>query len=201
MKAPASPGPAAERRLLERCLAGDETAWEELVRRLRAPARAAAERTIVKALGAVDPAEVEEAEQAAFSELVADSYAALRRFNWGCSLGTYVSVIAARAAVDLVKLRMREERTRGGAERLAELARTHAVAADPERSALDAELSESISGAIGQLPGGQALSARLYYFDGCSVGEIAEYRGVPYGTVTSDLRRAREALRHMLGKD
>ena len=51
------------------------------------------------------------------------------------------------------------------------------------------------------LPEEQRLAVTLYYYDGLSVGEIAQVLGAPQGTVKSRLSRGRDKLRERLREE
>ena len=51
------------------------------------------------------------------------------------------------------------------------------------------------------LPEEQRLAVTLYYYDGLSVGEIAQVLGAPQGTVKSRLSRGRDKLRKRLREE
>ena len=51
------------------------------------------------------------------------------------------------------------------------------------------------------LPEDQRLVVTLYYYDGLSVGEIAQVLGAPQGTVKSRLSRGRDKLRERLREE
>jgi RNA polymerase sigma factor (sigma-70 family) len=203
-------GPEAtdERALVERCLSGDEAAWAEFVARYGPAARKAASRVLVKAAGGASDADVADAEQTCMSHLVADDFAALRRFRWRCAVSTYVAVLAARAACDIVSARHTASAGSGGA---ADSARSRADAGteelgrladilpggggDPVAALAGAEVREMIEKVLAELPPAQALTVRLFYFEGLSPREIAAFRRVAYNSVLSDLHRGRQRLR------
>jgi len=194
--AASGPESNAERELIERCVAGDDAAWESFVESFGPVVRRAAEFALAKATGAAGSPDVDDAVQAALSELVENEFATLRRFEWNCGLKTYVSVIAARAAYDLAS---RRDRVLGSSElevdRVSEVMPASEIG--PEAAASRAELAGRLMAAIGDLPAAQSLSATLHYVKGLPVKEIARLRRVPYNTAASDLHRAREALKRL----
>ncbi len=72
---------------------------------------------------------------------------------------------------------------------------TAAVSQEPLRLLLDAEVSEAVRKAIGELPPLQREALILFEYEELSLAEIAEVAGVDVGTVKSRLYRARERLR------
>ena len=194
-----------ERALVERCLSGDEAAWAEFVARYGAAARNAASRVLARKAGIASDADVADAEQACMSMLIADGFAALRRFRWRCAVSTYVAVLAARAACDMVRSRRSEgpggeadsarSRADAGTEELGRLAEILPGGVDPVTVAAGAEMREIIEKALAELPPAQALTVRLFFFEGLNPRDIAAFRRVPYNSVLSDLHRGRQRLR------
>ena len=71
----------------------------------------------------------------------------------------------------------------------------------PEEYAEDAEKRSTVLEAVESLPTQRRIMVVLYYYEGLSYKEIAEVLGVPMGTVTSGLSRAKETLlRKLEGK-
>ncbi|HEY4873433.1 MAG TPA: sigma-70 family RNA polymerase sigma factor, partial [Steroidobacteraceae bacterium] len=58
----------------------------------------------------------------------------------------------------------------------------------------------SVHDAMARLPQDQCLAVALVLIEGLSYKEAAQVMGVPLGTLTSRLARAREALQAMLGE-
>jgi RNA polymerase sigma-70 factor (ECF subfamily) len=72
------------------------------------------------------------------------------------------------------------------------------VEADPERTALEAERTRALSGALAAIADDQRVAIVLYDVEGYDYGEIAEMTGVSLGTVKSRIHRGRLALRGLL---
>jgi RNA polymerase sigma factor (sigma-70 family) len=75
----------------------------------------------------------------------------------------------------------------------------HAVTADPELLALQADDAALIARALRNLPDRFHQVLALREIEGLSYRELADAIGIPIGTVMSRLARAREALRAELG--
>ncbi len=71
-------------------------------------------------------------------------------------------------------------------------------AQEPLRLMLDAEISEAVRRAIGELPPLQREVLILFEYEELSLAEIAEIAGVDIGAVKSRLYRARQRLRILL---
>lgn len=69
---------------------------------------------------------------------------------------------------------------------------------DPERIAVDAERSRTLSAALGQITHDQRSAIVLYDVEGYDYAEIADMTGVSLGTVKSRIHRGRLALRGVL---
>ncbi len=70
--------------------------------------------------------------------------------------------------------------------------------ADPERTAIDAERTRALAGALAGITDDQRAAIVLYDVEGYDYGEIAEMTGVSLGTVKSRIHRGRLALRSLL---
>jgi RNA polymerase sigma-70 factor (ECF subfamily) len=70
--------------------------------------------------------------------------------------------------------------------------------ADPERTAIDAERTRALAGALAGITDDQRAAIVLYDIEGYDYGEIAEMTGVSLGTVKSRIHRGRLALRSLL---
>jgi RNA polymerase sigma-70 factor (ECF subfamily) len=73
-----------------------------------------------------------------------------------------------------------------------------AEAQEPLRLLLDAEISEAVRKAVGELPPLQREALILFEYEELSLAEIAEVAGADVGTVKSRLHRARQRLRILL---
>lgn len=77
---------------------------------------------------------------------------------------------------------------------------------EPERIADEAGLFEQaeehpVRAAVQKLPPKYRLAVHLYYYEELTVAEIAGLTGQKESTVKSQMHRAREMLRHLLGED
>ena len=72
------------------------------------------------------------------------------------------------------------------------------VEADPERTALEAERTRALRGALAAITNDQRAAIVLFDVEGYDYGEIAEMTGVSLGTVKSRIHRGRLALRGLL---
>lgn len=109
------------------------------------------------------------------------------------SLRSFLLAQAHGRAVDLIRS---EESRRRREERDAR--RTAHAAYDIEREVWDLEVSDKISGALGELPEEQRSAIVLAYFGGYTYREVASILGEPEGTVKSRIRSGLTRLRGTL---
>jgi RNA polymerase sigma-70 factor, ECF subfamily len=175
-----------DERLLEQAASGDETAFAVIYERHRGLVFRFAYRLSQSREVA------EEITHDCFLSLIKEP----QRFNTDkqkASLRTYLCA----AARNLVLKRLR----RAGAETAIDDFSEQLAAAEsqePLRLLLDAEVSEAVRKAIGELPHLQREALILFEYEELSLAEIAEVIGADVGTVKSRLHRARERLRAAL---
>jgi RNA polymerase sigma-70 factor (ECF subfamily) len=162
--------------LVDAARSGDRSAYGELVRRY--------ERAVISTgwsiLGDFHTA------QDLAQEVFVAAYQHLTTLRDSASFGTWVMRIAQRKS-----LRLRKQ----------------AAANRPERNFMDGfpapsdpatnELREELMRAVGQLPEHERLVVVLRYLDGHSVEAVANLSGRSVGTVTKQLSRAMQRLRHL----
>ncbi len=178
-----------DRELVDAWKAGDESAFEELVRRHEKRVY----RLLVRMMGSRE--EAEDVAQECFLSL----YRHGKRFRSEARFSTFVYRVAANAALNR---RRTLGRSRARMEKLAvrqaagdDLPQTPR---DPEDSTLGHELTQHVRDALETLSPSLRLPVVLYDIEGLPYGEIASILGVAEGTVKSRIHRARQALREQL---
>jgi RNA polymerase sigma-70 factor (ECF subfamily) len=172
-----------DERLLEQAASGDETAFAVIYERHRGLVFRFAYRLSQSRETA------EEITHDCFLSLIKEPQRFKTR-EQKASLRTYLCA----AARNLVFKRSR----RAGAETTIDDFSEQLAAAEsqgPLRLLLDAEVSEAVRKAIGELPPLQREALILFEYEEMSLAEIAEVAGADVGTVKSRLHRAREQLR------
>ena len=175
--------------LVERWQAGDESAFEILIRRHEQRVFG----LLMRMLG--NRAEAEEVAQEAFLSLHRHGH----RFRREARFSTFVYRVAANAALNrrrtLGRRRAREEA----------LARRQEVGLDlpssprdPEDAASGGEIQKRVQEALLELPPDLRMAIVLYDIEGQSYSDIAGSLRIPEGTVKSRIHRARNALRERL---
>jgi RNA polymerase sigma-70 factor (ECF subfamily) len=177
-----------DRQLLQRCLARQPHAWEDFVDRFLGLVVHVINHTSTTRSIAVSQHDLEDLASEVFMAILADDYAALRRFRGQSSLATYLTVISRRVVVkELLKRRIVPNQAEAGDMQHVE---DHAHATD-ERLANH----EEVHRLLGELEGEEADIVRLYHLEGKSYHEISQETGVPENSIGPVLSRARAKMR------
>ena len=173
-----------DRRLLERFVQGDQSAFVSLFRQFQREVHI----WILRITR--DPATADEALVEAFWR----AYRSRARFDASRSFGAWMRRIATNAAIDqLHKTReIRDEVRRGGS--------FDPPWHDPPKDNPPSHVSDSIRAAFDTLPPRLAVVARLALIEERPYAEIAEALDVPIGTVKSRVFRATRMLREELAR-
>src|SRR5437773_6877429 len=172
-----------ERELVERCRAGDERAFEELVDRYKDLVFA----LIARALQ--DRSRAEDLAQDVFLRI----HRGLPYFRGEARLSTWIYRIVANVCLQ------DHGRAPGGVS--LDEDRTPATRAASDRQFRDLELRDRLEKAIARLPANYRLLIAAHYLQGIQYEQLAEALGLPLGTVKTQLHRAKQQLRRMLETD
>jgi len=179
--------------LLEATRTGDETAFQELVRRYRNPITNFVYRMLNDYDRAVDLAQ----------ETFVRVYMNAERYQANYSFSTYIYRIASNLAI--TDLRQRKRRRlipipffsdKDGEELEIELPDTRQVAAD--EAMIEDERRQAVARAIASLPEKYRAAVVLRDIEGRSYEEISAVLGLSDGTVKSRINRARNLLKEKL---
>lgn len=172
--------------LITRWRAGDDRAFEQLVRRHEKRVF----RLLMRMMGSRE--EAEDVAQETFLSL----YRHGRRFRHEARFSTFVYRVASNAALNR---RRSLGRSRRRTQRLAlrQLAGDDLPSAppDPEDATSGGELAAHVQEALAALQPSLRMPVLLYDIEGLAYAEIAKILGVAEGTVKSRIHRARQALR------
>jgi RNA polymerase sigma-70 factor (ECF subfamily) len=173
-----------DRLLLERCLERKPRAWEDFVDRflgliLHIVDHCARCRSI--SLNADDR---EDMAAEVMLEMIRNDMSLLRRFRGGCSLATYLTVIARRI---VVRRMLAEAQTHFRTRRL-----NGSSVEAPDSKYLEKEEVEQL---IRRLDSREANIVRMYHLENRSYLEISQVMGVPESSIGPLLSRARAKLR------
>ena len=180
-----------DRNLLQRCLGQKPGAWNDFVDRflglvIHVISHSAQCRSIRLTADDRDDLASE-----VFLALVEDDFATLRRFRGGCSLATYLTVVARRVVV-------RELSRRNVRTPLDQVANIADGSVDIAKMLGDHEQVERL---LLELDGGEAAIVRMYHLEGKSYQEISSAVGMPENSVGPTLSRARTKMRAAAGNE
>jgi RNA polymerase sigma-70 factor, ECF subfamily len=187
---PESPG-IDERALIQRCIAGDTTAFEPLVEKYRQRVWRLAYQVLHDREEAWDVAQ----------EAFVRAFHSLPSFRGQSAFYTWLFRITVNVATDRHRQRGAQARA-FGPERVTEeeWARTTPdPGGGPEQQAARKEQRERIRSALDALPPKARTIIMLSDVEGLSYREIAEVLNCPIGTVMSRLHNARKRLKTLLG--
>jgi RNA polymerase sigma-70 factor (ECF subfamily) len=169
--------PTDDAALLRAHVAGDRTAFAELVRRHRDRLWAVALRTLGDREDAAD----------ALQEALISAYRSAHRFRGDSAVTTWLHRIVVNACLDRVRRR--------SARPTVPLADTDPVPVPP----VDSDTALDVRAALARLPVEQRAALVLVDVQGYSVAEAAEILDVAEGTVKSRCARGRARLAALLG--
>jgi RNA polymerase sigma-70 factor (ECF subfamily) len=180
------PEEIADAVLIERSLAGDETAFEQIVRRHQ--------KRIFRVAWAIlrDEAEADTVTQDTFVQ----AYLHLGRFERRSGLETWLTRIAINRARDVIRgrswVRLTSWSETGEEPRI-----PHPVDERPdgERHAIAAELGAAIERSVESLSAQQKMVFRMKHYEDRSLEDIAAALGLKAGTVRAHLFRAIHKIR------
>lgn len=173
----------SDRDLVERCQAGHDSAFEDLVRRHQARAVNVAWRLLGNREDAVEVA------QDAFVRV----YRTLDGFRGDCEFTTWLYRIVVNLAHN--KHRWWRRRGRAETETMDGVRQFADPTVPPDTAAIQNEFGRRLSEKIAALPASFREVLVLRNVEGLSYEEIAVVLGCTLGTVKSRIARAREALR------
>ena len=186
-----SPSEIDERGLIQRCIAGDATAFEPLVEKYRQRVWRLAYQVLHDREEAWDVAQ----------EAFVRAFHSLPSFRGQSAFYTWLFRITVNVATDRHRQRGAQARA-FGPERVSEeeWARTTPdPGGGPEQQAARKEQRERIRSALDALPPKARTIIMLSDVEGLSYREIAEVLNCPIGTVMSRLHNARKRLKALLG--
>lgn len=181
-----------ERKLVARCLTGEETAWIELVRRY-SPYVSHAVRSTRKAHSKTAQTEpdAEDLVATVFARLCEDDYRRLREFQWECSLSTWLFLTAVRLTRNhLQKERAEQKRLRT----ILEETLSRESSPEPLEQLSQQERREWLRKALSTLSDEESRLLMGLYFRDQSYEELSRDESIPLGTVSSRVTSAKKKL-------
>ena len=181
---------ARDRILVERALAGDLDAFNDIVAAYQDYLFALVVRVVNDRDSAAD----------AVQEAFFSCYRNLSRFR-GDSFRSWLTRIALNAATDVLRYRKRRPADPFPEWEDDSWQPPAGEDASPERETMRRSTSRIISQALGEITEDQRKAIVLYDVEGFDYQEIADMTGVSLGTVKSRIHRGRLALRELLATD
>jgi RNA polymerase sigma-70 factor, ECF subfamily len=173
--------------LVERCLTGDQTAWEQIVRQHWRKVFNLA----YKFVGRHD--EAEDLTQDIFLKI----FKALHTFDRRANFQTWLISISRNLCIDHYRSVRKERETMArdvDASELSPVSRERG----PEGQLEQVKLKQQIQAALGELPAALRQAVQLRDLQELSYQEIADQLGLPEGTVKSRINRGRIELARQL---
>lgn len=172
-----------ERALIERCRAGDDIAFSELVDRYKNLVYAMVSRMVS------DRTQADDLAQDVFLKV----HRGLPYFRGDARLSTWIYRIVANVCTEARGRRSPEVPLEGGAEDRPRIER-----GAQDGAFADMELRDRLEKALAQLPDNYRVLVAAHYLDGVQYDALAEALGLPIGTVKTHLYRAKRRLRELL---
>lgn len=189
-----------DKQLLERCLCGDAEAWERFIRRFSPLVYYAIQKVVHGTDTSCD--EIADLHNDIFLSLMENGGRKLRHYEGknGCSVGTWIRVIAIRASIDYLKKKKPitplSERELSAAFIWDPKSTEHLVADEEKRI---------LKQLIDELPANDQLFLRLLYYEEIPPAEIAKlFRTTPnavYSRGNYLREKLKEGLRKKMCKD
>jgi RNA polymerase sigma-70 factor, ECF subfamily len=181
--------------LVQRLVAGDAGAWKSFVQRFQ---RLVLTRVLFAARELNQPLAHSDAEDfcaEVFSQLIADDYSVLRRFEGRSTLSTWLCVVTRRIVIRRLAAARREP-SRPAAQSVRPLESLPSPAGEnPLALLIGGEDRALLAAGMAQLGERQRQLARLFYIDGCSYREISRQLEMPINSIGPTLARIQEKLR------
>lgn len=172
--------------LIERCLAKDNTAWDQIVARFRRKVFHIA----YKFTGKHDDAED------LTQEILLKVFRSLEKFNRDADFSTWLSSVARNYCIDNYRASKREREVL--VEDLVAFDLAPALSGNPHRALEDHDRRAFLRRGLDQLPDKLREAVVLRDLQGLSYQEMADRLHLPEGTVKSRINRGREELSRLL---
>ncbi|MFQ6086354.1 MAG: RNA polymerase sigma factor, partial [Candidatus Bathyarchaeia archaeon] len=159
---------------MRRCVAGEKEAWDLFVLKYSRLVHHAIYQVLSRAGSPARPEVADDLYQEVFASLLTDGRKKLRQFRGknGCSLASWIRMIAARKALDYLRRECRSPSCFEEPEILENMSGD--CEEDPEGELIRSEERRMMRGAIAMLQPRHRLFVELYYHRGLSISEISQ---------------------------
>lgn len=181
----------SDKEILRRCLQGERGAWEHFVQKLTPLIYKAIGKTFQVSNFHYTEDDVADITGEIFLSLLEKGYRKLGQFKGknGCSLGSWLRVVAVRATIDFMRKSIR----------YTTIEESPVVRADPPDEAVEkADLEREFLSLMKELSPKEQFFMKLYYEKGLPPSEIASAMNLLIGTVYSMKNRIKEKVQKMV---
>jgi RNA polymerase sigma-70 factor, ECF subfamily len=190
------PDQAGEQALLQRCLDGESSAWEEFLRRYRPLIERAVRFTFLRCVYRIPHADVENVVQDLLARLYEQDCRRLRSFQGRCPLAAWLKSLAVRMTLNTIRDEKRRGRFGGG--EIEDLALQPADDDGDGPAPEDREEIRRLDVVLDSLGALQRTVLKMFYYDGLSYRQISLSLGIPVQTLGSIITRARARIKELL---
>lgn len=191
------PDQAGELALLQRCLDGESSAWEEFLQRYRPVIERAVRFTFLRCVYRIPHADVENVVQDLLARLYEKDCRRLRTFQGRCPFAAWLKSLAVRITLNTIRDEKRRGRFGGGD--IEDLALQPAADGGEPPPPDEREEIRRLDVVLDSLGPVQRTALKMFYYDGLSYRQISAALGVPVQTLGSLITRGRARLRELLG--
>jgi len=190
-----------DKKLLEQCIQGRPEAWRAFIKKYSPLVYYITRKVLISKCPETRPEELGDLHNDIFLSLMENNSRKLRQYEGknGCSVSTWVRVIAARTTIDYLK-KKREGLSLSDEEAEREAEKKSAPGADPLEALEAAEKQRLVAELIEELPTRDQLFLRLFYYDEVSLPEIAKMLNSSPNALYSRGNYLREKLKEQLQK-
>jgi RNA polymerase sigma-70 factor (ECF subfamily) len=191
------PDQSGERELLQRCLDGNSSAWEEFLERYRPLLERSVRFTFLRCVYRIPHADVENVVQDLLARLYEKNCRRLRTYQGRCPLAAWLKSLAVRITLNAI----RDEKLRGrfGGGDFEDLGLQAAPDAAEQSAPEEREEIRRLDAVLDSLGPLQKTVIKMFYYDGLSYRQISASLGIPVQTLGSIITRARARLKELMG--
>ncbi|HVE43288.1 MAG TPA: RNA polymerase sigma factor [Planctomycetota bacterium] len=191
------PDQSGEQELLQRCLDGDSSAWEEFLERYRPLLERTVRYTFLRCVYRIPHADVENVVQDLLARLYEKDCRRLRTYQGRCPFPAWLKSLAVRITLNTI----RDEKLRGrfGGGELEDLGLQAAPDATEQSAPEEREEIRRLDAVLDSLGPLQKTVLKMFYYDGLSYRQISASLKIPVQTLGSMITRARTRLKELMG--
>ena len=190
------PEQAGDQALLQRCLEGNSSAWEEFLRRYRPVIERAVRFTFLRCVYRIPHADVENVVQDLLARLYESDCRRLRSFQGRCPFAAWLKSLAVRITLNTIRDEKRRGRFGGG--EIEDLALQPAADAGEAADPGEREEIRRLDVVLDSLGAVQRTVLKMFYYDGLSYRQISASLGIPVQTLGSIITRGRARIKELL---